>query len=349
MIAIASLLGVAVVIGIADDWVSGALVGSLLLLGLYAADRYMSYLRVLERRLDGRMERLETATARTGHEISTLTRDLSAEVEALAKVQLGERDVDRLHRLEVSQLLTGLSGRVEELSSMPADLAALRDLIVRFDHNEQARERQAQRQLEGLHGLYATLEPDLPLPPLGGWALSADVLAFLVDHVLSSRPNFILELGSGTSTSVLGLALRLNSEGQLLSLEHDPGYLETTRSAISRRGLDDIVHLVLAPLVEIPIDEEITLWYDLSEVVFPDQIDLVIVDGPPWTEQSSRYPALPILSDYIRPGGVLIMDDAKREGEASIIARWSERHPEFSVRVVTDHEKGTAVFTKRDS
>ena len=57
-------------------------------------------------------------------------------------------------------------------------------------------------------------------PPLRGWATSPDVLLRLHTHIMATRPQVIVEFGSGASTLVIADALRQNGTGKLISIEH---------------------------------------------------------------------------------------------------------------------------------
>src|SRR5699024_11233349 len=52
------------------------------------------------------------------------------------------------------------------------------------------------------------------LPPLRGWATSPDVLLRLHTHIMATRPNVIVEFGSGASTLVIADALSQNGAGK---------------------------------------------------------------------------------------------------------------------------------------
>jgi len=69
-------------------------------------------------------------------------------------------------------------------------------------------------------------------------------------------------------------------------------------------------------------------WYDLAALdAVPDQVELLLVDGPPAGEveiERSRYPALPELRARLAAGATVILDDALRAGEAWALERWRE-------------------------
>lgn len=250
-----------------------------------------------------------------------------------------------------------LEGRVRaDLANAVADMkvvlqdvrAALQEEVARAEARAVKREASLYRQAEALVSIAQALQPSYSLPQLGGWALSADLSAFLVGYVLEERPRFVLELGSGSSTVLLAMALERNGSGHLISLEHDASFAASTLSELDIRGLSHLVDLIHAPLGEVDVNGEKYEWYTLSSPsVLPDELDLILVDGPPSTDDSNRFPALPVLAGRLKPGGLLVLDDARRADESLTVARWSESFPDYSVTIRDDHEKGTALFVKR--
>lgn len=249
-----------------------------------------------------------------------------------------------------------LEGRVRaDLAKAVADMnvvlqdvrAALQEELARAEARAVKREASLYRQAEALVSIAQALQPSYSLPQLGGWALSADLSAFLVRYVLEERPRFVLELGSGSSTVLLAMALERNGSGRLISLEHDASFAASTLSELDIRGLSHLVDLIHAPLGEVDVNGEKYEWYTLSSTsVLPDELDLILVDGPPSTDDLNRFPALPVLAGRLKPGGLLVLDDARRADESLTVARWSESFPDYSVTIRDDHEKGTALFVK---
>lgn len=196
---------------------------------------------------------------------------------------------------------------------------------------------------EGLLATY-TLRPSAPLAPMRGWAISPDLSALLVYLIAAERPTTIIEMGSGVSTAIMGLALSQAGTGRLISLEHDPEYAAKTEAMLRVHGIDHLVNVVHAPLVEHEVNGQTVLWYDMSAVDLDGPIDLIVIDGPPKTSgPRARYPALHILKEHIQPGTVIVVDDANRKEEVEMISSWNEEVRPLSVEFLP-HEKGTAVI-----
>lgn len=165
------------------------------------------------------------------------------------------------------------------------------------------------------------------LPPSGGFAMNARALAELSDVLLERRPTRVVELGSGTSS--VWVARHLESTGgRLVSIEHDERYAAATRAQLARQGLTAIAEVRLAPLRDIGDGRR---WYDRAALADLKDIDLLIVDGPPGAVcHHARKPALEVLRDSLRPGAIVMLDDADRSQEQEILAEWTARWPEFT-------------------
>jgi predicted O-methyltransferase YrrM len=179
------------------------------------------------------------------------------------------------------------------------------------------------RQLEAHAALVSWLQPVRPLPSFSGWAMSPDSQVFVGTTVLDTAPVSIVEFGAGASTVVVGYVLKRIGRGHLISVEHDEAFAVSVNQMIHDHDLKTAVHVVHAPLKEVA--PGLPPWYDKGLLVreLPEQIDFVIVDGPPGNlGPSARYPALPFLIDRLAPGTTVVLHDAQREAEQKIIQRW---------------------------
>ena len=77
----------------------------------------------------------------------------------------------------------------------------------------------------------------------------------------------------------------------------------------------------------------------------PDGFTLVICDGPPGTTKGGRYGFLPMMKQKLKPGCVILLDDAAREQEQLIVEHWTKeirmsyetrgsRHPYFLITLL---------------
>lgn len=203
----------------------------------------------------------------------------------------------------------------------------------------------AYRQVEGLHALYATLNPGLGLPALRGWAGSPDFLAELARRVLDRKPDIVVECSSGTSTLVIASCLQRIGKGHVYSLEHDAHYAEHTTRLLKEHGVETFATVITSPLHEMQAGSRKGFWYSELEAI-PETLQMVVVDGPPGTvSKLARYPAGPILIPRLEPGGLMLLDDADREDEREMVKIWQTEIPGLSVTRL-DAEKGLVAIER---
>lgn len=169
----------------------------------------------------------------------------------------------------------------------------------------------------------------------------------LIQQIMERRPGRILELGSGSSTVIISKCMQLMGvqDYEHLAVDHEKKYLDLTKQYARLNNVEDRVIFLECPLGD--LDNVDKPWYTgLIEKLNGKKIDFVVVDGPPAiTEEQSRYPALPLLYPYLSKKSIIILDDANRDHEQSIVNRWLKEYPEFKL----NHEyrgKGIAVLTR---
>ncbi|MGP9574064.1 class I SAM-dependent methyltransferase [Halomonas sp. AOP42-D2-25] len=210
-------------------------------------------------------------------------------------------------------------------------------------------------QLESLSWLQRRLKIKGQLLPLRGWATSPDVLLRLHAHIMATRPQVIVEFGSGASTLVIADALRQNGVGKLISIEHSDHYGAQTLGTLQAESLEGWVDLRIGDLEAWkgehlnPEDaEKPSRWYPVSLLEGVENVGLLWVDGPPGaTCLFSRYPALPALADKLSPNAEVWMDDTIRQEEKDICERWAADHG-FELEYYP-LEKGLGRLTRADA
>lgn len=183
--------------------------------------------------------------------------------------------------------------------------------------------------------------PPDALPNLGSWKADTGLLTLLVDHIEAHRPQTVVEFGSGASSLIIARALERNGGGRLMSFDQHADFVDATRAWLASHGLDaDLSHAALGPS---PTGWP-GLWYQPHGL--PDRIDLLVIDGPPWTIHPLTRGSADSLFDRIAPGGMVLLDDAARPGERLVAQRWRRQWPGFEFRLLHPGTKGTLIGTR---
>lgn len=162
------------------------------------------------------------------------------------------------------------------------------------------------------------------LPNLGSWKADTGFLHTIVDAIEANRPQHVVELGAGASSLVIARALRRAGGGRLTSYDQHADFAYAVVAWLAEHGLAaDVTH---APLGT-PPGSWPGRWYGLRHV--PDEIDMLVIDGPQWSLHPFVRGSAEILFDRISVGGVVMLDDAARPGERIVARRWRRDWPNF--------------------
>lgn len=204
--------------------------------------------------------------------------------------------------------------------------------------------------LRSLHGgrladKHALLDRlDLPhdaLPYLGSWKADTGLLTLVTDHILEHKPQLVVEFGAGASTLVLARALQKAGGGRLISFDQHEDFVGATRDWLADHGLKaDLRAVPLRPSEDWP-----GLWYDHGPL--PRGIDLMLIDGPPWSIHPLTRGGAATLFDHVSPGGTVMLDDGARPGERFVARRWRREHPDFEFELAKTGTKGTLIGRRR--
>lgn len=185
------------------------------------------------------------------------------------------------------------------------------------------------------------LAPDA-LPHLGSWKADTYLLHRLVDLIAEHKPRTIVELGSGATTLVLAKALALNdADGRLISYDQNAEFVASVQRWLAQHGAN--AELRYAPLLHRSRAWP-GLWYQLDEV--PSVIDLLVIDGPPWSIHPYARGAAEILFSRLGRGGLVVLDDAARPGERVVARRWKRSWPDIRFEYEGAGNKGTLIGRK---
>lgn len=249
------------------------------------------------------------------------------------------------------------------------------------------------KQIEDTLGLQNYLSTgELPLS-YHGWPISPDLALYLTERLETQNYDLVIEFGSGTSTVLFAKVLmkkmlrHQTPEGlkriagnrnpeethtwaqsaelpnnsdlpkRVLTFEHNEHYHEQTGAMLRQAGLEQVVDLVHAPLVDYSYQGDDYLYYDCDKAlakiaeIYEGRKPkiLVLVDGPPGaTGPNARFPALPKLINILSKARFdIVMDDYARQEEKNIFDNWKEilskRGVAFSEKTL-NFEKGACVL-----
>ncbi|NML05926.1 class I SAM-dependent methyltransferase [Sphingomonas sp. G-3-2-10] len=184
------------------------------------------------------------------------------------------------------------------------------------------------------------LAPDA-LPYLGSWKADTGFLHLIVDHIEAKRPQTVVEFGAGASSLIVARALQRNGGGRHIACDQHAGFVDATREWLHDNGVD--ADLRATPFRPSPNGWP-GVWYDHGQL--PSEIDLLIIDGPPWAIHPYVRGAADSLFDRIPVGGMIMLDDAARPGERVVARKWKKRWSNFEFSLIHPGTKGTLIGTR---
>lgn len=203
-----------------------------------------------------------------------------------------------------------------------------------------------QKKIQAYFSLFSMVDFKASLPYMTSWAATPELALITLDKIQQNKPDHIVEIGSGISTIISSYGLKQNGKGAILSLDHDATYAEKTRNQLEKHGVNNVAQVKHCPLVSYEMDGSKWQWYDLSSVILPEKIDMVLIDGPPVkTNKHARYPALPLLAENLGEECTIIIHDAHRPSETEILEKWQALFPDFSLEIMNT-EKGIAILRR---
>jgi hypothetical protein len=158
------------------------------------------------------------------------------------------------------------------------------------------------------------------------WSALEEYLQGCLQHAQRAEGP-ILECGTGLSTILLGVISQ--QRGNVVwSLEHQPLWGKKVASVLERYRISS-AHLCISPLK----DYGAFAGYDPPLGLMPNEFSMVVCDGPPGDTKGGRYGLLSVMRSRLKPGAAILLDDASRENEKVIAARWaSELHTTYDIR-----------------
>ncbi len=187
----------------------------------------------------------------------------------------------------------------------------------------------------------------MPLGKLGGWALSADALVYVVRDIRKHRPPLVIEFGCGVSTIVLAALLKTLDGGLLISIEHDLEYLKLVKDELASYDLTSFVEQRHMPLVSFTPSSPLASCqsYDLRGLDL--DFDVAVVDGPITSKfgAATRLAPLEWCAVRLHPGATVYLDDADRAEERQVVEALLARQLDIKAENLVA-EKGLVRLTR---
>jgi predicted O-methyltransferase YrrM len=295
----ASVVGVALIVAAAFDRlaVAVALCGALGVLSVVCLVQLRRRLAETQRRLDEAVHRI---LGRLGNEAARVDTTVTGRLESV------ERRQD-----------AAAEGLVRQQRALDRSVERSTRQVMRHQREQTA-------EFEALLQLFAGFTPRAPMPPTGSWALNPSGMLEVLHRIRRQRPKNVLELGSGTSTVWIAYALE-QIGGRLVSLDHDDQYAGRTSAALALHGLEGVAEVRTAPLEAVHVGGSDYRWYNLHAFADLDEVDFLLVDGPPGTTgPRARFPAVPLLEHKLSATATVVLDDAERSDEADVVRQWTD-------------------------
>lgn len=187
-----------------------------------------------------------------------------------------------------------------------------------------------------LKELHAKLELMHIMPkffPFSNYTISCFDLNEICKELALSKPQSLLEFGSGLSTLVIAKLFENNLDFKIISIEHDLDWINFMNGIIVENGLTNI-EIIHSKLIEAKYEAFNGLWYDLDLEKLP-LFDVILVDGPPCNAKNrpySRFFSINAIKSKLKSGGYIYLDDADRPGEKKIIHDWVNKELVKNIR-----------------
>jgi hypothetical protein len=151
---------------------------------------------------------------------------------------------------------------------------------------------------------------------LGSWTLAGDSMNLLDRMITDTRPQTILEFGSGASTVFLAHVLRElhGSRARVLSIEEHASEVERTLEQLDATALRETADVLHVPLAKGNSPDEVPR-YALDDALQHEIESLrptfVLVDGPgPAGGMAGRYATIADIVPVLQRSSLVVLDDA---------------------------------------
>ena len=271
-----------------------------------------SHLASLETERLAAAERQSAVEAGQRRVVAALETERLAAAERQRELENGQRTLlSRLSEIEDSVHHVISTSALKSVESIAAEQRRLGRDMAKIQRDQTA-------ETEALLQLYREFRPRATMPSSGRWAMDPTGLLETLFLIRTKQPKIVLELGAEHHRSGLHTRWRGTADASFPWITR-----RTLPIAPSHLDLHEISHVAevrLAELRQLNLNEEEFQWYDL-DAFGTFMIDLLLIDGPPGLPETA-YPALNVLQSRLAPSAVVILDDADRAGEQTIVQRW---------------------------
>lgn len=156
-----------------------------------------------------------------------------------------------------------------------------------------------------------------------------------------NAPGPILECGSGLSTIILAFYAAPRGV-PVFALEHERDWVTTMEQRL-RSAQTDGTHAERVTVYHATLQDQGGYdWYGVPPAL-PEEISLVVCDGPPGTTRGGRYGLLPAVWERLSRDCIILLDDAQRSDEQRVLQAWREQ---FGTSDVVLPATGTRSFAR---
>lgn len=245
-------------------------------------------------------------------------------------------------------------------SVFPAELLiplpAIQALYDSFEQKSPGLAKRAQVRSQYPEDVESILARAQPAFTASAFSMSADSLVFVRRLFEAAQFETVLEFGAGVTT--FALPPTLPNSARYISIDEDETYAAGIRSKVAELYPDrkiDVLSLTPAksPTLRIALPERrvrprslVGLRDALMGLSLTKPPDVVIIDGPSRRVPWGRYTAVADISSLLPAGTIILLDDALRHREVSILGAW-QRAGLVDVLGVYCIGTGTALAVRR--
>ncbi|WP_439114391.1 hypothetical protein [Hydrogenophaga sp.] len=261
------------------------------------------------------------------------------QIQKIENVLEGQFEITRQKLQDNNQLITTF--KQEITSNMKNQIEATINIRKDFEQKLKAELLNSSKQIEAFLRIQSYFGNRINVGEMHGFPISPDFGAYIIQLIESNDYDIVIEFGSGTSTSIIAMALeKVNCNRQKskqraiqFAFEHLEIYHSQTKRQLESAGLAGAVNLIYSPLL--PYTGPNGKQYDyyscqehIEDLFHTNQKNsvnvLVVIDGPPGsTGKHARYPAVPVTFKYLEKGTVdFVLDDYDRSDEREITQAW---------------------------